>query len=190
VEQTRQVRSQIRLPNQSCKQIKVIHLFFLPTCCLDFFYYFKSKVETISEVPEESLNTSTTSPVTVVPQATTIANELFDLKIDSTVFNTPPTQTTEKWDPFGSTTTPTAFQPPPLPPMPIYQQYHQYNASIFATPQSPPQTPVSRTYNQQVNHTPLNTNETFESKWARLQANKKTTNPFAEDIAKKFEIKL
>jgi numb-like protein len=32
-------------------------------------------------------------------------------------------------------------------------------------------------------------NETFEQKWARLQAAKKT-NPFAEDIAKKFEIKL
>ena len=34
-----------------------------------------------------------------------------------------------------------------------------------------------------------NTNETFEQKWARIQAAKKT-NPFAEDIAKKFEIKL
>lgn len=31
--------------------------------------------------------------------------------------------------------------------------------------------------------------ETFEQKWARIQAAKKT-NPFAEDIAKKFEIKL
>ena len=34
-----------------------------------------------------------------------------------------------------------------------------------------------------------NPNETFEQKWARIQAQKKT-NPFAEDIAKKFEIKL
>jgi hypothetical protein len=34
-----------------------------------------------------------------------------------------------------------------------------------------------------------NQNETFEQKWARIQAAKKT-NPFAEDIAKKFEIKL
>jgi hypothetical protein len=34
-----------------------------------------------------------------------------------------------------------------------------------------------------------NPNETFEQKWARIQAAKKT-NPFAEDIAKKFEIKL
>lgn len=34
-----------------------------------------------------------------------------------------------------------------------------------------------------------NSNETFEQKWARIQAAKKT-NPFAEDIAKKFEIKL
>ena len=35
----------------------------------------------------------------------------------------------------------------------------------------------------------VNPNETFEQKWARIQAAKKT-NPFAEDIAKKFEIKL
>jgi hypothetical protein len=34
-----------------------------------------------------------------------------------------------------------------------------------------------------------NSAETFEQKWARIQAAKKT-NPFAEDIAKKFEIKL
>ena len=34
-----------------------------------------------------------------------------------------------------------------------------------------------------------NAAETFEQKWARIQAAKKT-NPFAEDIAKKFEIKL
>ena len=32
-----------------------------------------------------------------------------------------------------------------------------------------------------------NAAETFEQKWARIQAAKKT-NPFAEDIAKKFEI--
>ena len=35
-----------------------------------------------------------------------------------------------------------------------------------------------------------NQTESFEQKWARLQAAKKTTNPFAEDIAKKYEIKL
>lgn len=34
------------------------------------------------------------------------------------------------------------------------------------------------------------TGETFEQKWARFQAAKKQTNPFAEDIAKKYEIKL
>ena len=78
-------------------------------------------------------------------------------------------------------------------------------SSIFATPQSPPQnyqfvynysTPTM--YQQQQsqlfnNQTPSQTapaNETFEAKWARLQANKKQTNPFAEDIAKKYEIKL
>lgn len=38
------------------------------------------------------------------------------------------------------------------------------------------------------NNTP-NSNETFEQKWTRIQAAKKT-NPFAEDIAKKYEIKL
>ena len=38
-------------------------------------------------------------------------------------------------------------------------------------------------------HSSANANETFEQKWARIQAAKKT-NPFAEDIAKKFEIKL
>lgn len=32
--------------------------------------------------------------------------------------------------------------------------------------------------------------ESFEQKWARYQASKKQTNPFAEDIAKKYEIKL
>lgn len=32
--------------------------------------------------------------------------------------------------------------------------------------------------------------ETFEQKWAKYQAAKKQTNPFAEDIAKKYEIKL
>ena len=36
----------------------------------------------------------------------------------------------------------------------------------------------------------VNSNETFEQKWQRIQAAKNKTNPFAEDIAKKFEIKL
>jgi numb len=52
-------------------------------------------------------------------------------------------------------------------------------SSIITTPTSTATTLNSN--NQQ--------NETFEQKWARIQAAKKT-NPFAEDIAKKFEIKL
>ncbi len=69
-------------------------------------------------------------------------------------------------------------------------------SSIFTTPQS---APYQNVYNYQqplYQNTTITTtpqapsNETFEAKWARIQANKKTTNPFAEDIAKKYEIKL
>lgn len=53
---------------------------------------------------------------------------------------------------------------------------------------SPSSTSISATQNSMyINNS--NSNETFEQKWARIQAAKKT-NPFADDIAKKFEIKL
>jgi hypothetical protein len=60
------------------------------------------------------------------------------------------------------------------------------NSSLYESPiNSLISTPNSTTQNFNSN----NQNETFEQKWARIQAAKKT-NPFAEDIAKKFEIKL
>lgn len=66
--------------------------------------------------------------------------------------------------------------PPPLPPLPISIQYSS---------------PMSSSFSQTVYRSPLASAsaETFEQKWARIQA-AKNTNPFAEDIAKKYEIKL
>lgn len=68
--------------------------------------------------------------------------------------------------------------------------------SIYATPMpsgtSALASPTSAMTSSSVLHSASsnsNPNETFEQKWARIQAQKKT-NPFAEDIAKKFEIKL
>ena len=65
--------------------------------------------------------------------------------------------------------------------------------SIYATPiPSTTSMLASPTSSASVLHSASansNPNETFEQKWARIQAAKKT-NPFAEDIAKKFEIKL
>lgn len=71
----------------------------------------------------------------------------------------------------------------------------QQQPSIFTTPISPNQYQqtiynYSTLQQQQTTTTPVPANETFEAKWARLQANKKQTNPFADDIAKKYEIKL
>jgi hypothetical protein len=94
--------------------------------------------------------------------------------------------------------------PPPLPPMPskytpmLYQQTPITTANTFQTPMqiipngslmmTTPHTNNLLASPSATNST-TNTNETFEQKWARIQAAKKT-NPFAEDIAKKFEIKL
>lgn len=60
------------------------------------------------------------------------------------------------------------------------------NSSTFESPLSYSNNIIS-TPNSNISF--HNQNETFEQKWARIQAAKKT-NPFAEDIAKKFEIKL
>ena len=96
--------------------------------------------------------------------------------------------------------------PPPLPPMPskyisttpmLYQQTTIATNVYQATPQLIPNgslmlsTPHTNNLLASPSSTSStsNTNETFEQKWARIQAAKKT-NPFAEDIAKKFEIKL
>jgi hypothetical protein len=66
-----------------------------------------------------------------------------------------------------------------------------YQTNIYATPQqhyatammaSPPSSTSATTAPGGV--------ETFEQKWDRIQAAKHKTNPFAEDIAKKYEIKL
>ncbi len=77
--------------------------------------------------------------------------------------------------------------------------FHQKNqvinqsmpARVNVTPLQQQFSLMSMTPSQMVTNqsTAPNPNETFEQKWARIQAAKKT-NPFAEDIAKKYEIKL
>ena len=92
--------------------------------------------------------------------------------------------------------------PPPLPPMPakyttpsLYQQTPVLNTNIYQTQLANGGVILSTPHTNNLLSSPAltsstsNTNETFEQKWARIQAAKKT-NPFAEDIAKKFEIKL
>jgi len=99
--------------------------------------------------------------------------------------------------------------PPPLPPMPAIQtsaninqyqkqqMFHQQNhavnqsmpARVNTTPLQQQFSLMSMTPNNMATGATPNPNETFEQKWARIQAAKKT-NPFAEDIAKKYEIKL
>jgi hypothetical protein len=64
----------------------------------------------------------------------------------------------------------------------------QYN-SITSPPSSATSSSSLSSSAQIANINAVYPNETFEQKWARIQAAKKT-NPFAEDIAKKFEIKL
>lgn len=78
-------------------------------------------------------------------------------------------------------------QTPLVPMMQMMQIQSPMQTQLYTTPISQPivssiMSPASLTTNS-------NLNETFEQKWARIQAAKKT-NPFAEDIAKKFEIKL
>jgi hypothetical protein len=70
----------------------------------------------------------------------------------------------------------------------IYQYNTQYplNNSIYLA--SPSTTSLGNSVPQAA--IAGSSNETFEQKWARYQAAKKQTNPFAEDIAKKYEIKL
>lgn len=60
------------------------------------------------------------------------------------------------------------------------QQPYQNQTNVFTTP----------TVSSMASPTSVTTGETFEQKWARIQAAKSKTNPFAEDIAKKYEIKL
>lgn len=79
--------------------------------------------------------------------------------------------------------------------MPLQQQFNLMSMTpnqISYNSQSPSYTAYSSgtpSYQSPVGLNTPNPNETFEQKWARIQAAKKT-NPFAEDIAKKFEIKL
>jgi hypothetical protein len=91
------------------------------------------------------------------------------------------------------------LSPPPSATFWNHQQQQQQN--IFNSPtinnNTQQQSMFSSPYQQVVYNYPqqpitpvVPANETFEAKWARLQASKKQTNPFAEDIAKKYEIKL
>ena len=94
--------------------------------------------------------------------------------------------------------------PPSLPPLPVLnyavmpptmnillqqQQQQMGMSNIHATP-------INATGASLMMMTPVSANstgshaETFEQKWDRIQAAKHKTNPFAEDIAKKYEIKL
>lgn len=138
-----------------------------------------SKINTISELPEETDKLSEQFN----QQLTTATNpqSQWPMYPQASVFNTPVTPST--------TTIQQQQTPPPLPPMPVqyltqtplmyYQQQQQQQIQQQAQPilfTTPPTMTAPQT-------------ETFEQKWARLQA-AKNTNPFAEDIAKKYEIKL
>lgn len=74
--------------------------------------------------------------------------------------------------------------------LPLQQQFNlmSMTPNQMAYTASPSYTSIRQSHTPSV-HSGSNTSETFEQKWARIQA-AKNTNPFAEDIAKKFEIKL
>lgn len=84
---------------------------------------------------------------------------------------------------FATPITPSVQQPPPLPPLP---HNIQYSSPMSFSSHSFTQTVVPSAYKSPMASASA---ETFEQKWARIQA-AKNTNPFAEDIAKKYEIKL
>jgi hypothetical protein len=79
---------------------------------------------------------------------------------------------------------------------------NNYQSAIYPTPSTTPNTNYSYFQTQvnpmitsnystlPANHTITPSNESFEAKFARLQAAKRQTNPFADDLAKKYEIKL
>jgi numb-like protein len=90
--------------------------------------------------------------------------------------------------------------PPPLPALnpALYFQTPVSPNSIYQTPttySNPPMMTIMNTSSSLVSSPTSSssnfntTGETFEQKWDRIQQAKKT-NPFAEDIAKKYEIKL
>jgi hypothetical protein len=74
------------------------------------------------------------------------------------------------------------------------QQYPVYHPSgVMMMPATPVSvTATSALPSAATTATPSGPNgtESFEQKWDRIQAAKQKTNPFAEDIAKKYEIKL
>ena len=70
-------------------------------------------------------------------------------------------------------------------PMLSIQQPLQNQTNVFTTPIA--SNPIASSV---VSPSSASAGETFEQKWARIQAAKSKTNPFAEDIAKKYEIKL
>lgn len=103
----------------------------------------------------------------------------------SSIFATPQSPISTNTTPYAAAgpivyTTPypnqmyTPTMPQPMYYQPTYLTHNNNNSNI-----NNPSTPIT-----------TNNNETFEAKWARLQATKKPTNPFAEDLLKKYEIKL
>lgn len=172
-------------------------------------------INTISEIPEEPVITAqpqnSTNNITPVQLDWTTLNNVFPTPQSKPVSPRPA-------DNPASPVTPPPL--PPMPthqystPTNIHQQQpQQVNNSIRIQQQQLNLTPLQQQFNlmsmtpnqmyaaggtpsytQAMTHQPQyqqqpNPNESFEQKWARIQAAKKT-NPFAEDIAKKFEIKL
>lgn len=167
-------------------------------------------INTISELPEEPVSNhqlNSTTNVTPVQLDWTQLNNIF------------PTPQSKPVSPRPADNSASPVTPPPLPPMPTQyntpsnlQQQVTNNVKTQQSSMTPLQqqfnlmsmtpnqmyaqgsTPSYTAHQQQAMTTPSHQhqpsgNESFEQKWARIQAAKKT-NPFAEDIAKKFEIKL
>lgn len=165
-------------------------------------------INTISELPEENIEDSATTLT-----KTDINNQFQQQQyFQPSVFATPQSQpmTPQQQVLTNNPTIKNSQTPPPLPPMPTKIQttpMMQYNRQIpvnnnlnsinqliangnsSSVMSTPSYTNTSLLGSPLASASTSSTSETFEQKWARIQAAKKT-NPFAEDIAKKFEIKL
>ncbi len=156
-----------------------------------FKFNYSLKVNTINELPEEtiinepsnSIIQPPSTPPPLPPMPSTIYRSILPNQQQTTKFNNN--------DLFNSL----PLSPPPS--ATFWNQQQQQNIFNSPTINNTQQSIFSSPYQQVVYNYPqqpitpvVPANETFEAKWARLQASKKQTNPFAEDIAKKYEIKL
>ncbi|CAF1030367.1 unnamed protein product [Brachionus calyciflorus] len=142
--------------------------------------------QTISELAE-------LAKINEVPEQTNevLSNQLTkDLSLTSPV-NTIPIIPSVFTTPVSPISNSQVAPPPPLPPLPINYQSPMTNSaySFFNNQQQMVYPSYTSPATITTTNTTNNNTETFEQKWARLQA-AKNTNPFAEDIAKKYEIKL